>query len=165
MSGPRYCPECDRSVGPVKVCTGCGKAKPVTEFYWSRGSPRPRCKVCFNAESKSLEYYYANKEECQAKHREWAEKNRGRCRKYGRDHYRRTRAVRLRYRHENRDPQKERAHDAVRRALRNGTLVRRPCQGCGGMAESHHKDYSKPLEVTWLCSSCHKRLHAEVARV
>ena len=25
--------------------------------------------------------------------------------------------------------------------------------------DPHNEDYSKPLEVVWLCKSCHKRLH------
>jgi hypothetical protein len=26
---------------------------------------------------------------------------------------------------------------------------------------AHHSDYSKPLDIEWLCNSCHERLHAE----
>jgi len=38
--------------------------------------------------------------------------------------------------------------------------MRRPCTVCGAMkSEAHHEDYSKPLEVTWLCRTCHKAEH------
>ena len=26
---------------------------------------------------------------------------------------------------------------------------------------AHHSDYTKPLEITWLCDSCHVLLHAK----
>lgn len=31
------------------------------------------------------------------------------------------------------------------------------CPRCNkrGMVEAHHKDYARPLEVTWLCRDCH----------
>lgn len=36
---------------------------------------------------------------------------------------------------------------------RRGKLVRRPCALCGSAdSQMHHEDYSKPLDVTWLCT-------------
>lgn len=57
----------------------------------------------------------------------------------------------------------ESAHRAVRKALRVGALVRpEACEGCGRMGgtEAHHADYSKQLEVEWLCPKCHMGIHA-----
>lgn len=59
----------------------------------------------------------------------------------------------------------DRAHQAVGNAVAKGDLVRPElCSACGlpgggGRIEGHHEDYSKPLDVTWLCPSCHKKLH------
>jgi hypothetical protein len=36
------------------------------------------------------------------------------------------------------------------------------CEICGGNAtERHHPDYSKPLFVRHLCTTCHKKLHSK----
>lgn len=44
--------------------------------------------------------------------------------------------------------------------LRRGKIVRTPCVECGAEpAEMHHPDYSKPLEIMWLCRPCHMELH------
>lgn len=45
---------------------------------------------------------------------------------------------------------------------RRGKLSPQPCRECGGAAEMHHPDYSKPLEVEWLCRTCHLALHRGV---
>ena len=56
-----------------------------------------------------------------------------------------------------------RAHAAVARAIKTGDLVKEPCQVCGSPeSEAHHPDYSSPLDVMWLCSLHHNRLHREI---
>lgn len=63
------------------------------------------------------------------------------------------------------------AHRAVDSALNAGIL--RPadnCERCGVLGskrigkgirlQAHHADYSKPLDVEWLCRGCHAKHHA-----
>jgi hypothetical protein len=54
------------------------------------------------------------------------------------------------------------ARARVRTAVRNGTLIPESCK-CGALkTEAHHPDYTKPLEVVWLCSACHKAEHVRL---
>lgn len=61
------------------------------------------------------------------------------------------------------DPSKLAARNAVRYALGTGTLVKpgecSVCHGSEHRIEAHHPDYSKRLEVVWLCAPCHKKVH------
>lgn len=44
--------------------------------------------------------------------------------------------------------------------LRRGKVEKKPCEICGSLkVQGHHEDYSKPLEVRWLCSKHHQELH------
>ena len=55
-----------------------------------------------------------------------------------------------------------RAHAAVSKAISEGKLVRpTACTQCGSSEriEGHHENYSKPLDVMWLCRVCHRELH------
>lgn len=56
------------------------------------------------------------------------------------------------------------ARKSVESALARGTLTRKPCERCGAKAEAHHDDYSKKLEVTWLCRKHHVEHHVELKR-
>ena len=63
----------------------------------------------------------------------------------------------------------KKAHDEMEAALERGILVNPgKCSQCGSVGifrdgrnsiQGHHDDYNKPLEVRWLCQSCHHEWH------
>lgn len=72
-------------------------------------------------------------------------------------------AARTRAYHEAK-PEQQIARIATTRAIAAGLLVRpKTCQECGasGRIAAHHPDYSKPLDVEWLCRSCHSYADAQ----
>ena len=80
--------------------------------------------------------------------RRWRETNRDRVNE-----------IAKRYNANNKD--KLRVRRIVRDAVADGTLVKGECEigiDCRGRIESHHDDYSKPLEVRWLCRKHHSKL-------
>lgn len=59
-------------------------------------------------------------------------------------------------RHRKKHPDKYKARQAVSYAVRTGKLVKQPC-ACGETkVQAHHHDYSKPLDVKWVCFKCHR---------
>ena len=64
-----------------------------------------------------------------------------------------------------RNPEKVRAHWIVSNAIRYGKLTRKSCEICGNeKSHAHHNDYSKPLEIEWLCHKCHWQKHGWIAK-
>lgn len=62
--------------------------------------------------------------------------------------------------------EKARAHKAVEYAVKVGKLPRCPCERCGNpRSHAHHDDYSKPLDVMWLCATHHRERHREIDRL
>jgi hypothetical protein len=59
-------------------------------------------------------------------------------------------------------PEKLLAHRAVYKAIKNGNLIKLTCEICGEIkSEAHHDDYSKPLDIRWLCDYDHKQFHIQ----
>lgn len=59
---------------------------------------------------------------------------------------------------------KKDAHRIVQTSLRNGVIYKPShCQDCrsGKRLDAHHDNYDNPLDIRWLCRSCHLKWHAK----
>lgn len=66
------------------------------------------------------------------------------------------------HRDRNISPAKSRARNTLHYAVKIGRIIKSVfCEQCGlpTKAQGHHKDYSQPLDVIWLCAWCHVGLH------
>lgn len=112
----------------------------------------------------SARYREKHREKCNRWSREWQINNKVRARKTSRL-WRQTasgkvsrQATEAKYYAINRH--KRLAKDAVNNAIRAGRLKKSPCGVCGNKnSQGHHPDYSKPLEVIWLCHEHHHMIH------
>lgn len=131
----------------MKHCISCREQKPLTEFYKQSGMKDGHCNKCkecvkaaaiINRELR-IDYYRA----------------------YDRDRGNRQPPEYFKeYRKANRG--KYKATNAVNNALRDGRIIRLPCEICGKeKVHGHHDDYSKPLDVRWLCAAHHRQWHIE----
>lgn len=80
------------------------------------------------------------------------------CWECSKGRYASTKNYRVHWRGQNSD--KVKAHKEIYRALRAGEIVEKSCEKCGAQkAEAHHPDYTKPLDVEWLCRRHHAAVH------
>lgn len=146
----------------TKCCRRCLVEKPVLDFHpvVKKGTLHSRCKPCRNidaAESflRNHAVYLARaRERNKTPERREAEKRRnstpeGKLRRQAT--YQRQYAV---------HPERRKARIAVTSAIGCGRLHPGPCMVCGEKAEAHHPDYSRPLDIVWLCKSHHVEVHA-----
>ncbi len=59
-------------------------------------------------------------------------------------------------------PDRQKARVSVMEAVKKGELIRPkrcPCCNKKKLVQAHHTDYTKPLEVKWLCRGCHADEH------
>lgn len=149
----------------MPVCKKCLVAKPLGDFYESNPSS---CKECVKAAVKRnrtarADYYKAYD---RARGQDPARKEGNRRRYYIRTATPGARTAEYarakEWREQNRD--KRHAHVVVGNAIRDGRLKPQPCERCGYSigVQAHHEDYSRPLDVTWLCTRCHGQRHREI---
>lgn len=130
----------------MTVCRKCGEEKPVTGFY-------PRNKVCKECTKKRVSEYQKGA----GKHIH----NKA-CREYNKSEKGKVALSKAKNNYLESHRPRQRARWAVKRAVKAGKLYRpSSCQSCGREChpDAHHCDYSKPVDVMWLCKACHVNWH------
>jgi hypothetical protein len=155
----------------AKTCTKCGAEKALEEFQPNpngRFGRKSTCRECNRAATRKWKQENPQKR-LEQKRRSW-DRHKDRLNEVRRAPEKRERANALRREayHDGRrqfsapDPVKRYARFQVWKAVQEGDLVREPCVTCGALnSQGHHEDYSKPLDIVWLCAKCHSALHRE----
>ena len=121
-----------------------------TKRHRARNRAAGLCIQCGNPQSDTSHWYCAGCSKLYAnKAKKWITKNNDKVKAMANERGRRF-------------PEKRAAHWAVYKAVKKGVLVKpSTCQYCGveGYLHAHHEDYSKKLEVAWLCQKCHTARH------
>jgi hypothetical protein len=139
----------------LKTCFKCGKEKALTEFYkhpFMGDGHLGKCKPCTR---KDVRKNYVDK----------IEEKRAYDAMRNSSPERKKRAVESFKKSNTKHPERETAKAKTSNAIRDGKLLRQPCLICGEKAEAHHPDYSRPLDVVWLCRPHHIQAHAITRRI
>jgi hypothetical protein len=133
----------------MKQCFKCGRMQPLSEFY--RHSEMAdghlnKCKACTKRDVRM--------------HRRKSEGPRAYDRRRAKQPARKALARKTVKRWRANNPKAYQAQMKLGKAVRSGKIKRLPCEVCGDPnVHGHHRDYSKPLEVIWLCARHHHAAH------
>ena len=166
-------------------CKHHGLVNPYTYTSWSsrnnRNELRRECPICKKSSDKK--YRENHQEKISEYLREYAKSHKEKVNEYNKKSYWKNHEKQLdrhkKYRDDNTDvcteigriwrennPEKHEAHKRLNIAVRSGKITRKNCEVCGEeKTHAHHNDYSKPLEVMWLCPKHHKEIHKEAKNV
>ena len=142
------------------LCKHCNTDKPADGFY---ASAKSKCKECTKAAANA--HRQANLERVRAydrmrgpmPHRVAARLDYQQTTAFAQSHSAAARRWAAKH------PERRKASILVGNALRDGTLIAWPVCAiptCNSKPQAHHPDYSRPLDVVWLCDGHHKEAHA-----
>ena len=139
----------------TKKCAECGRDLSLGEFSKNKNSKdglQSRCRQCFSAYNRAN--YAANREKIKRSVSAYKINNP-------------EKVLETRRRTCIKNPTRMNASRVVDAAVKAGSIVNPGvCYGCGCASdehriEAHHHDYSKPLDIVWLCTPCHRRMDAQ----
>lgn len=133
----------------IKRCFKCGEIKELDEFYVHprmKDGHLNKCKQCTKKDTHNGYVLDVEKSRKKENLRYQQRKKDPKFRKMLADYGKKWRTK-----------EKRICHNEVHRKLKRPNI----CELCGNTRnriEGHHEDYSKPLEVLWVCAPCHHRI-------
>lgn len=151
----------------TKICKKCGRELPINEFYKHKKMATGYLNYCKDCVRRRVaKYRIDNIENVRAydRNRPNARERRKKQREKIKNNlldYQKMLEQQREWGKRNRE--KRAAHRALHRAILAGKIIKsNRCSLCGKTEcniEGHHYDYSKPLNVVWVCTECHGKLH------
>lgn len=159
----------------TKTCRECGEEKDLSLFLAQTrmaGGYLNQCKQCIATSKKT--WVVRNRDKVRAYFNKYNRTSKGRAAqkrhyaklkatpRYAEKLVERNRARALKH------PIKIAARITVRQAKYHGELSSsEKCSQCqsGENIHGHHEDYTKPLDIEWLCGDCHGLRHQEINRL
>lgn len=147
----------------IYTCKICGVNSDSVKFYAGVSS---RCAECHKARARenraeNLEYYRAY----DAKRFKEDPRVLARNKRYQATDAGAASMVAAKEKWAKQNPEKRAAHFILKSAVKYGR-AHKPltCESCGagGRIHGHHHDYTKPLDVAWLCPKCHTAEHKRI---
>lgn len=147
----------------MKTCFRCHKSKPLSDFYahsMMKDGHLNKCKSCAKNDSEERRavkmkdplWELAERERHRKKQQAYREQGRA-CELTGKA------KTEVNQRYIRKFPSKQKARILAQRLPKN------PCEICGNpKSQKHHEDYSKPLDVRWLCAKHHAARHVELRK-
>lgn len=166
------CNKCNRfcrifgSSNNERKCSICQVIKPISQFFKNKCEESGysyECKLCKNKKCKKDRM--ENPEKYRLKDHKAYESNRDKIIKRKKEYSKTKHAKELACKRSHMQriihPFEYNSRQIAKRAIKTGILIRKPCEVCGSTEKihAHHSDYSKPLEVHWLCVLHHKHVH------
>lgn len=136
-----------------KTCFKCGCKKDIDSFYAHsemKDGHLGKCKECTKSDvKKHYRMTFIERQEYE--------------RSRQKDPERRAKKLEYSKKHRRNNPDKAKARGLIKYAVRTGKIKRKPCEVCGReKSHAHHTDYSRPLDVRWLCATHHAMAHGRL---
>lgn len=137
----------------MKECFKCKSYLPLEEFYRHPKMADGRLGKCKSCARSDVAHNYRERRQQYIEYE----------RKRFKDATRKKKAIEYAASGRRRSPEKSIARQRTARAIKSGKLLPRPCKVCGGKnVQAHHSDYSRPLDITWLCYAHHMEAHGKI---
>jgi hypothetical protein len=133
----------------MKTCFKCKRIQPLSEFYRHSAMSDGHLNKCKDCTKRDVRMHRRRSEAVRTYDRKRAKLPHRQA--LARESLKRWRAG---------NPEAYKAQCKLNNAVRDGKIARLPCEVCGETkVHGHHRDYSKPLEVLWLCARHHHAAH------